>query len=756
MPNDAIRITGARQHNLKGFDLTVPRRAITAFTGVSGSGKTSLVFDTIAAEARRQLNETFTAFVRNRLPSAGRPDVDLIENLSPVVVIDQRRLGGNARSTVGTITDIYTLLRLLFSRAGTPPIGESNRFSFNDPAGMCPRCSGIGRVVLPDTSAFLDPDRSLEEGAILLPGFGSGQYWYRQYADIGLFDPAAPLREWTEEQREALLYGGEAAARLGSRAPKDYEGLVERFTRVYIHAEGEASEHKQAVTERFTTSRTCPDCGGHRLNGAARSVRLHGRTIMDCTAMEVSDLAREVRRTDAPGAEPVVESLAERLEALAGIGLGYLSLDRPTTTLSGGESQRIKTVRHLGSSLTEMLYVFDEPSIGLHPHDTERLTALLRRLRDKGNTILVVEHDPDVVAVADHVVDLGPAAGADGGEVAYQGDYAGLLRSDTVTGRALRGRLAPRAEPRTPTGALTVAGADRHNLRDVRVEVPAGVLTAVTGVAGSGKSSLVGVVLEQHPGGVAVDQRAVAGNRRSTIATYTGIADPVRRLFARANGVQAALFSPNSAGACPDCRGLGAVYTDLAFMDGVTSVCGACRGRRFTGEVLKHTWNGYSIADVLDMTAAGARDAFDDDRIRPMLDALVETGIGYLALGQPLNTLSGGECQRIKLAAELRRRPAGGLYVLDEPTTGLHRADTGRLMDVLDRLVDAGNTVVVIEHDLDVVRRADWVIDMGPGAGHHGGRVVFTGPPARLAEDPHSVTGAHLRRSMAADPAGRG
>ncbi|MCP2165528.1 ATP-binding cassette domain-containing protein [Goodfellowiella coeruleoviolacea] len=747
-----IRITGARQHNLKNLSLTVPRRAITAFTGVSGSGKTSLAFDTIAAEAQHQLNETFPPFVRNRLPDYGRPDVDLVEGLSAVVLVNQRRLGGNTRSTVGTITDTYTLLRLLFSRVGTPRLGESTRFSFNDPAGMCPRCAGIGRVVTPDVDAFVDLDRSLERGAVQLPGFSPGQYWYRQYADSGLFDPTTPLRTWSADARAALLHGGAAATRLGRAVPKDYHGLLDHFTRIYLHTEGEVSERKQAVVDRFTVSVRCPDCGGQRLNEAARSVRVAGRTITEFTALEISDLVDVVRGIDHPEAGPVVDSLADRLTAFVDIGLGYLTLDRATSSLSGGESQRIKLVRHLGSSLTEMLYVFDEPSVGLHPADVERLATLLRRLRDKGNTVLVVEHDPDVVAVADHVIDLGPGAGEDGGQIVFQGSVADLAATDTRTGRALHARLPLRTEPRTPRGGLAVTGADRHNLRGVDVTVPTGVLTVITGVAGSGKSSLVGVLLEQHPGGTVIDQSAVTTNRRSNTATYTGIADTIRRRFAKANNVSPALFSANSAGACPDCGGLGVTYTDLAFLEGFTSVCGTCRGRRFTDEVLRHTLDGRSIADVLDLTVAEARSVFRDARIAPVLAVLAEVGLAYLTLGQPLNTLSGGECQRLKLATELHRSPDNALYVLDEPTTGLHPSDVGRLVEIFDRLVDAGNTVVVVEHNLDVIRRADWVIDLGPGAGHHGGRVLHSGPPAHLARNAHSLTGEHLRRSLAAAP----
>jgi excinuclease UvrABC ATPase subunit len=744
-----IRIHGARQHNLKDVDLEVPRGRTTVFTGVSGSGKSSLVFDTIAAEAQRELNETFTAFVRNRLPSYGRPDADSITGLSPVVIIDQRRLGGNARSTVGTITDTYALLRLLYSRAGEPFIGESSLFSFNDPGGMCLRCSGIGRVVTPDIDAFIDPGLSLEDGAIHLPGFNDGQWFYKQYAEIGLFEPSTPLREWSEDERQALLHGGEAAHRLSKRVPKDYEGLVDRFTRIYIHSEGDVSDRKQAVIDRFTRSEICPDCGGRRLNEAARSVKVAGRTIVECTDMEVGELVDVVRAVDHPPSAPVAASLAERLQALVAIGLGYLNLGRPTTTLSGGESQRIKMVRHLGSSLTEMLYVFDEPSIGLHPSDVERLTDMLTRLRNKGNTILVVEHDPDVIAVADHVVDLGPAAGHDGGEVVFEGSATALREADTATGRALRRRPPMREEPREPSGSLPVRGADLHNLRDLDVDIPGGVLVALTGVAGSGKSSLVAVLLDQHPGAVVIDQGAVSRSSRSNTATYTKIAGPIRKLFADANGVSASLFSANSAGACPDCRGLGVIYTDLAFMEGYTSECGTCEGRRFTDEVLAYRVDGRSIADVLDLTVDEAATAFASrENIAPTLVTLSEVGLGYLSLGQPLSTLSGGEAQRLKLALELNSTAENALYVLDEPTTGLHLADVERLMEILDRLVERGNTVVVVEHNLDVIRRTDRVIDLGPGAGGEGGAIVFSGTPAELAEDGASLTGEFLRRSL--------
>ncbi|TCO50662.1 ATP-binding cassette domain-containing protein [Actinocrispum wychmicini] len=715
---DQIRVTGARQHNLRGLTLTVPRRAITVFTGVSGSGKTSLVFDTIAAEAQRQLNETFPAFVRHRLPSYGRPDVDAIENLSPVVVINQRRLGGNARSTVGTITDIQALLRLLFSRAGEPRIGESTAFSFNDPAGMCPRCSGIGRVVSPDVDSFVDVDRSLTGGAILLPGFSDDKYWYRQISDR--FDTGTPLRRWSAAKRRELD-----------------DVLREHFTRIYIRTNKEVSTRKQAVVDRFTTSVPCPDCDGTRLNEIARSVRVNGYTIAEYAAMQISSLVPLVKEIDGP--EPVVTGLVERLDAMVAVGLGYLSLDRATPTLSGGESQRVKMVRHLGSSLTEMLYVFDEPSTGLHPRDVTRLTGMLRQLRDKGNTILVVEHDPDIVQIADHVVDLGPGAGADGGRIVFQGTVTELADAHTATALAVRNRAGLNTRPRRPTGEIIVANASRNNLRDVTVGFPTEVLTVVTGVAGSGKSSLVSALVDQYPGTTVIDQSAVSTSRRSSTATYTGIAEPIRRLFARVNGVSTALFSANSAGACPDCRGLGVVDTDLAFMDGITTVCGTCHGQRFTDDVLKYTVDGYSIADVLDMTVDKARAVFDE----PVLTRLVDVGLGYLTLGQPLSTLSGGECQRLKLAGELGRDAA--VYVLDEPTTGLHPVDVERLLGILDRLVRAGNTVIVVEHDLDVIRRADWVIDLGPDAGDGGGHVIFTGTPSDLVLSRQSITAAYVR-----------
>jgi excinuclease UvrABC ATPase subunit len=740
MQHEFIEVTAARENNLKSVSLRIPKRTVTVFTGVSGSGKSSLVFDTIAAEAQRQLNETFTSFVRNRLPKVGQPDVDAIQGLSAAIVISQRRIGGNSRSTVGTVTDIYGLLRLLFSRVGQPQLGESTAFSFNDAAGMCPRCSGIGRVVTPNLEAFLDLDRSLAEGAILLPGFARDQWAYRQYVGGGPFDPTTPLRTWSGEERALLLHGRRADGR-----DSGFEGLVPRFSRIFIHTEGEASARKQAVVERFTTSVVCPACGGDRLNEKARSVRVAGLTIPELTGMEVSDLLSVIQRVVSEAVAPIVRGLEERLGALVDIGLGYLTLGRATTTLSGGESQRIKMVRHLGSGLTDMMYVFDEPSIGLHPHDVHRLNELLLKLRDKGNTVLVVEHDPDVIAIADHVVELGPRAGAAGGEVVFQGSVARLVEADTVTGLALKNSPPLATHPRGARGQLTVRHATRHNLRDVTVAFPTGVLTVVTGVAGSGKSTLVNdVFLEQHPEAIVIDQSAVTASRRSNPATYAGIMDDIRQLFARTNHVSAALFSFNSRGACPGCQGLGVVYTDLAFMESSRTVCEVCQGRRFKEEVLRHTVRGRSISDVLQLAVSEALVFFPENPIHHVLTAIDDVGLGYLHLGQPLTTLSGGEAQRLKLARELHKESS--LYVMDEPTTGLHLADVGQLLGIIERLVNRGNSVIVIEHNLEVIRRADWIIDLGPEAGQRGGSVLFEGTPAQLLQSTRSITARYLRQ----------
>ncbi|MFB7718157.1 ATP-binding cassette domain-containing protein [Nocardia sp. NPDC056100] len=739
----SVRIRGARTNNLRRIDLDVPRNSLVVFVGVSGSGKSSLVFDTIAAEAGYQVNENYPPFVRNRLPRWTRPEVDHIEGLSPVVVIDQRRLGANARSTVGTITDAYSYLRLLFSRISTPQVGESNHFSFNDPAGMCPACSGLGHTMSTAVERVLDLDRSLEQGAIVLPGFGNGQYWYRQYADIGSFDTTTPLREWTESERQALLYGGTAATRLSTRPPRDYEGVIERFERIYVHTADNLSERKQTVLRKFTHTRSCPDCGGDRLNAAARSARVLGRTIVEMSGTEIAELAEVVAGVTDPSVAPVVAALRERLIALTDIGLGYLSLARPTGTLSGGEAQRIKTVRHLGSSLVEMLYVFDEPTMGLHPHDVRSLTGMLKQLRDKGNTVLVVEHDPDIMRIADRIVEIGPGAGTAGGEVIFEGPFDALRTADTPTGRGLR-ECRTRREHRTPTGKLRIDNATRNNLRGLTVDIPTGVLTVLTGVAGSGKSSLVAELTDRHPATI-VDQRPLTTNRRSTPITYAGIAPAVRRLFASRNGVSPALFSANSAGACPTCKGLGVSYTDLAFMDGQETVCETCGGRRFTQEVLRYTVDGLTIADIDDLTITDAAARLREPGIAGPLRRIAEVGLGYLRLGQSLTTLSGGECQRLKIGKELTRTADNTLYILDEPTTGLHLSDIDILLELLGTLVDKGNTMVVIEHNLDVIRQADHIIDLGPGPGRHGGRLVFEGTPEELATCPDSKTGRALQ-----------
>ncbi|UFU06095.1 ATP-binding cassette domain-containing protein [Ruania halotolerans] len=741
MTDRMISLRRTRTNNLADLDIDIPRNQLVVVVGVSGSGKSSLVFDTIAAEAGFQLNETFPPFARNRLPKWTRPDVEHIQGLTPVIVIDQRRIGGNARSTVGTVTDAWTYLRLLFSRISTPHVGESNHFSFNEPAGMCPTCSGIGEVVVSAVDRFLDLGKSLADGAIRLPGFGDGGYWYAQYADIGAFDAHTPLREWSVAEREALLYGGQAAATLGHRPPDGYEGVVERFERIYLHTSDNLSERKQETIRRFTRADTCPDCAGDRLNEAARTATVLNRTIGEMARVEISELLDLARAIDSPRVAPVVAALTAKLEAMVTIGLGYLTLARATTSLSGGESQRIKTVKHLGSSLTEMTYIVDEPTVGLHPTDVESMIELLERLRDLGNSIVVVEHDPAVMARADQIIEIGPGAGEAGGELVFQGNFTALRGSDTPTGRALTVPAPPTRRPRPASGSVTVAHANRNNLRDITVAFPTGVMTVLTGVAGSGKSSLATELVSRHEATV-VDQRPVSTNRRSTPITYTGIAPAIRTLFATRNHVRPSLFSANSEGGCPDCKGLGVIYTDLAFMDGQEVTCETCHGRRFTPEALAHTVNGHSIADVDDLTVEQAIGQLPDERIARALRQLADVGMGYLRLGQSLNTLSGGECQRVKIAKELRQANHVTTYVLDEPTTGLHMRDIETLLQVLDRLLDHGHTVVVIEHNLDVIRHADWLIDLGPGPGRHGGTVLFEGVVAEYVGYPTPTCGA--------------
>jgi len=740
--HDVIEVRGARENNLRDVSVDIPKRRLTVFTGVSGSGKSSLVFGTIAAESQRLINETYTAFIQSFMPSLGRPDVDSLRNLSAAIIVDQERMGANSRSTVGTATDAYAMLRIVFSRLSTPHVGTSGAFSFNLPEGMCPECEGLGRVSAIDVDALVDRDRSLNQGAITVPNFGPDTWYVKIYAQSGLVDPDKPLRDYTEQEWQDLLYKEPTKIRHGG-FNITYEGLVVKVQRLFIDKDRESAQpHVRAFIERAVTFATCGACGGSRLNEAARTATVHGRTIAECSAMQVNDLAAFVTGIDEPALAPLLATLRQTLSSLVEIGLGYLSLDRESGTLSGGEAQRVKMVRHLGSSLSDVTYVFDEPTVGLHPHDIQRMNDLLVRLRDKGNTILVVEHKPDVIAIADHVVDLGPGAGSAGGQIVYTGDVAGLRASGTRTGDHLDRRPVLRKDPRKPTGQLAIRGANTHNLCNVDVDIPLGVLTVVTGVAGSGKSSLIHGSLPGRDGVVVVDQSAIRGSRRSNPATYTGLLDSIRTAFAKANGVKAALFSANSEGACPKCKGIGLIYTDLAMMAGVATVCEECEGRRFTPEVLTYRLRGKDISEVLAMSIEEARDFFATGTARKLLDRLVDVGLGYLTLGQPLNTLSGGERQRIKLANRMSADAA--VYVLDEPTSGLHMADVDQLLGLLDRLVELGNSVIVIEHHLAVMAHADRVIDLGPGAGHDGGRVVFTGPPAELVEA-DTLTGQHLR-----------
>ncbi|MFZ3566986.1 ATP-binding cassette domain-containing protein [Streptomyces sp. BH097] len=750
-----LHIVGARENNLRDVTLRIPKERLTVFTGVSGSGKSSVVFDTIAVESQRQLAETYPWFVRNRLPKHEKPHADALEELTPAIVVDQKPIGGHSRSTVGTMTDVYSVIRVLFSRHGTPSAGGATAYSFNDPSGMCPECDGLGRTVRPDYDRILDPSKSLAGGAVLFPPFAVGTWQGQTYTQTTDLDTTKPVREFTAAEREFLMRGRGAkvnVANTGGRRDIDFEGLADRFERLYLNRDlSTLSRRTRDLVGRYLTEGTCPECDGARLNAAALATRVEGLSIAECARMEVSELIPVLRRIHGAVAGPIAEAAVTALERIEAIGLGYLSLDRETSTLSGGEGQRLKTVRHLGSSLTGMTYIFDEPSVGLHPRDVGRLNELLLRLRDKGNTVLVVEHDPDVIDVADHVVDMGPAGGADGGRVVFEGTPRALRRADTLTGRCLRRTGGVKEHPRTATGHVTVEGARVHNLKDVTVRVPTGVLTAVTGVAGSGKSSLVsGAFRAAHPEAVVVDQSSIGISGRSTPATYLGIMDTVRKVFARETGTEPGLFSFNSGGACERCEGRGVIFSDLAFMDPVTTVCEACGGRRFKEKVLGLTVRGRSVADVLDMTAAEALEYFaglDDKGVRRRLRALRDVGLTYLTLGQPLSTLSGGERQRIKLATQLHRSAA--TYVLDEPTTGLHMADVDGLVALLDRLVDKGNTVVVVEHNLDVVRRADWIIDLGPEGGRHGGEVLFEGTPAQLLDAEGSFTAEHLRRAVA-------
>jgi excinuclease UvrABC ATPase subunit len=746
MHQEYIEIRGARENNLKNVSLSIPKRKITIFTGVSGSGKSSIVFDTIATEAQRQLNENFSMFIRNFLPKYAAPHADAIENLSMAIVVDQRRLGGNSHSTLGTITDISPVLRLLFSRIGQPHVGNSNAFSFNDPQGMCAECNGLGRKMGVVSDSFLDMTKSLNEGAVQVPVFAT---WEKaSYASSGFFDNDKKLSDFTEEEMDLLLYGKNLKFKLqigGGSMNATYLGVIEKFERAYIKRDIKTlSERTQKSVAPYIALRPCNTCKGARLSQAALSCKIEGKNIAEMAAMEVTELLSLVRGIHEPIAHSMIKTLAERLQHLVDIGLEYLSLDRETTTLSGGESQRVKMVKHLSSSLVDVMYIFDEPSVGLHPRDVHRLNELLGKLRDKGNTVIVVEHDPDVIKVADHIVDVGPYAGTKGGEIVFEGSFTDLVKANTLTGRHINQSLPFKTAVRKPKGKLAIVNADVNNLHKVNVNIPTGVLTVVTGVAGSGKSSLINqVFLSQHPKAIVIDQSAVGTSTRSNPATYTGVMDDVRKAFALTNGVSASLFSFNSKGACENCQGTGVIYTDLAFLDGIKTPCEVCEGKRFKEEVLEYKLNDKSISDVLELTVEQALDFFDQKEIRHKLQAMFDVGIGYLTLGQPLSTLSGGECQRIKLASELHKK--SGVYVLDEPTTGLHMSDVSLLISIMNQIVDSGNTMIVIEHNLDVIRNADWIIDMGPDGGTKGGEVVFEGTPSELVSADGSITSLYVR-----------
>jgi excinuclease UvrABC ATPase subunit len=771
--HDLIRVQGARVNNLRDVTVEIPKRRLTVFTGVSGSGKSSLVFDTIAAESQRMINETYSAFVQGFMPTLARPEVDLLDGLTTAIIVDQERMGANPRSTVGTATDANAMLRILYSRLGEPHIGSPNAFSFNVPSvrasgaitvergaktktekatftrlgGMCPRCEGMGSVTDIDLSALYDETLSLNEGAITIPGYNADGWNVRLFSESGFLDADKPIRKYTKRELHDFLHHEPTKVKVNN-INLTYEGLIPKIQKSFLSKDVDALQpHIRAFVDRAVTFTTCPDCDGTRLAEEARSSKIDGKSIADVCAMQVSDLADWVRSLDEPSVAPLLTGLQHLLDSFAEIGLGYLSLDRPSGTLSGGEAQRTKMIRHLGSSLTDVTYVFDEPTIGLHPHDVQRMNDLLVQLRDKGNTVLVVEHDPESIAVADHVVDLGPGAGSAGGTVCYEGTVDGLRGSDTVTGRHLDDRATLKASVRTSSGTLEVRGASTHNLRDVDVDIPLGVLCVVTGVAGSGKSSLIHGSVAGRDGVVVIDQGAIRGSRRSNPATYTGLLDPIRKAFAKANGVKPALFSSNSEGACPTCNGAGVIYTELGFMDTVESTCEECGGKRFQASVLEHTLGGRNIAEVLAMSVIEAEGFFDDGEAHSppahtILGRLADVGLGYLSLGQPLTTLSGGERQRLKLAAQMGEK--GDVYVLDEPTTGLHLADVEQLLGLLDRLVDAGRSVIVIEHNQAVMAHADWIVDLGPGAGHDGGRIVFEGTPADLVAARSTLTGEHL------------
>ncbi len=742
---DNIEIVGAKNNNLKNISLKIPKKKITIFTGVSGSGKSSIVFETIAQESGRQLNETYSKFVQNFLPKYQQPNVESIENLSLAIIIDQKRLGGNSRSTLGTITDINPLVRLLFSRIGNPIVGAAHCYSFNDHSGMCPTCQGIGRTITLDLNKALDMDKSLNEGAILLSGYKVGSWQWKSYATTGYFDCDKKIKDYTEEEFHKLCYSKAESIKstIVDGMNTTYEGIVEKFMRQSFKQEGEKSESAKLKISQYTIEETCSSCNGMRYNDNVLRTKVMGYNIAEFTALQIDDLIKVVKKITDTSVAPVVANLIERLSHLSNIGLDYITLDRETSTLSGGESQRVKMVKHLTSSLTDIVYIFDEPSIGLHPRDVHRLNELLIKLRDKGNTVIVVEHDPDVIKVADHIVDMGPVAGVKGGEICFEGTYENLILSDTLTGKFLSKSLPIKTDVRKPVEFFETSKSSLHNLKNVSLRVPKGLFTVVTGVAGSGKSTLVnGVFSKEYPDAILVDQSAVAGNLRSNPATYTGIMDNIRKLFATENNVSVGYFSYNSEGACEACGGKGYIENDLAFMTNVETVCDECGGNRFKKEVLGYTFNGKNIVDVLSMTVEEAMEFFTLTTIKNKLKNIIEVGLGYMTLGQPLDTLSGGECQRLKLAKELSKK--GNIYIMDEPTTGLHMSDIKAILNIINKLVDKGNTVVVIEHNLDVIRNADWLIDVGVDGGSRGGEILFEGEPKNLKSCKLSITAKYI------------
>lgn len=750
MTKQEIIVKGTRENNLKNVSIKIPKKKITVFTGVSGSGKTSLVFDTIAAESQRLLNETYDSFIRHRLQQYGKPDVDSLENLSVAIIVNQKRIEGNARSTVGTITDIYSLLRLLFSRIGKPFIGHSTAFSFNNLLGMCSCCEGLGKTSIVDLDELIDKNKSLNEGAIKFPTFEVGGWRWTRYVYSGLFDNDKKIKDYTAKEWHNLIYANELKLTdPDPRFPKTgiYEGILPRFERSFFRKDSKEITGKNTLRyQEVVKQGLCPECKGSRLNPKVLSCKIEGKNIADCCKMQIDDLLEFIKTLKDDSVNPLLEAIIDNLSNILAIGLGYLTLDRDTSSLSGGESQRIKLVRHLGSSLTDLTYIFDEPSVGLHPHDVQRLNKLLLELRDKGNTVLIIEHDADVIAIADHIIDMGVGAGKDGGNVIYEGSYEGMKKAKTPTGNYLSRKNQLKAIYRSASGYLTIKNSSLHNLKDVSVRIPKEVLTAITGVAGSGKSSLVKSLVNQYKDIVVIDQSAVKNSKRSNIATYTGILDIIRKLFSAQNGIKQSLFSNNSDGACPECRGLGYISTDLAFLDAVEIRCEHCNGSGFKPEVLKYKLNGKNITEIMAMTINEANTIFDEPEIVQSLNRLKEVGLEYLTLGQSLNTFSGGERQRLKLATELGKK--GNIYVFDEPTTGLHGSDIFKLIKLFDRLVNDRNTVIIIEHNMDVISQADWIIDMGAGAGKHGGSVVFEGFPSNILTDLTSLTGEHLRKYL--------